>query len=127
MAADAGNAADTFEVPASLKRKSKEPKKQIQFNVPLSWWEELTELSREFDQDVATFLREATEEWLRKARRVRQQAASGRRPHLVTFATPSGSNQHRRLPTVDVGKRPIEFTLADPAHVGVERPTRELL
>jgi hypothetical protein len=79
MATEAGSVSDAVEVPASLQKKSKEPKKQIQFNVPLSWWEELTDLSREFDQDVATFLRKATEEWLRKARKVRQQSASGDR------------------------------------------------
>jgi hypothetical protein len=39
----------------------------------MSWWEELTDLAREFDQDVATFMREATEDWLKKARKVRQQ------------------------------------------------------
>ncbi len=74
MTAEVGKAIETLEVPASLRRKSKEPKKQIQFSVPLSWWEELTDLGREFDQDVATFLREATEEWLQKARKVRQQS-----------------------------------------------------
>jgi len=74
MAAEVGKAVEPFEVPASLRRKSKEPKKQIQFSVPLSWWEELTDLGREFDQDVATFLREATEEWLQKARKIRQQS-----------------------------------------------------
>jgi hypothetical protein len=79
MATDAGSVTDALEVPASLQKKSKEPKKQIQFSIPQSWWEELTELGREFDQDVATFLREATEEWLRKARKVRQQSASGAR------------------------------------------------
>jgi hypothetical protein len=73
------NTTNAVEVPASLQKKSREPKKQIQFSVPLSWWEELTDLGREFDQDVATFLREATEEWLRKARKVRQQSASADR------------------------------------------------
>jgi hypothetical protein len=79
MEAEVGNATDAFEVPASLQKKSKEPKKQIQFSVPVSWWEELTDLGREFDQDVTTFLREATEEWLRKARKVRAQSDSGAR------------------------------------------------
>jgi len=77
MTTDVGSATDAVEVPASLQRKSKEPKRQIQFSVPLSWWEELTDLSREFDQDITTFLREATEEWLRRARKVRQQSAFG--------------------------------------------------
>jgi hypothetical protein len=77
MATEAGSAIDAVEIPASLQKRSKELKRQIQFNIPLSWWEELTDLSREFDQPVVTFLREATEDWLRKARRVRQQARSG--------------------------------------------------
>jgi hypothetical protein len=76
MAKGIGNTTDTLEVPASLRKQSKEPKKQIQFSVPLSWWQELTELGREFDQDVATFLREATEDWLRRARKVRNQASA---------------------------------------------------
>jgi hypothetical protein len=50
----------------------KEPTKPIQFKIPLSWWEELSDLGREFDQDVSTFLREATEDWLRRARKVRR-------------------------------------------------------
>ena len=74
MAGQAGNSSESIYIPSSLQRRSKEPRKQIQFSVPLSWWEELTELGREFDQDVATFLREATEEWLQRARKVRQQA-----------------------------------------------------
>jgi hypothetical protein len=73
MAEQAGNSSGSIYIPNSLQRRSKEPKKQIQFNVPLSWWDELTDLAREFDQDVATFLREATEDWLQKARKVRQQ------------------------------------------------------
>ena len=76
MAGKVGNQQETFNIPASLQRKSKEPRKQIQFSVPLSWWEELTDLGREFDQDVATFLREATEDWLSKARKVRQQSSA---------------------------------------------------
>ncbi len=79
MTTDAGSSIDAIEVPAYLQRMSREPKKSIQFHVPLSWWEELNELSREFDQPVVTFLREATEEWLRKARKVRQQSAAGAR------------------------------------------------
>ena len=72
MTTDAGSATDAAEVPASLQKKSKEPKKQIQFSIPQSWWEELTDLGREFDQDVATFLREATEDWLKRARKVKR-------------------------------------------------------
>jgi hypothetical protein len=67
-------ASEGFTVPTSLQRRSKEPRKQIQFSVPLSWWKELTALAREFDQDVATFMREATEDWLQKARRVQRQS-----------------------------------------------------
>jgi hypothetical protein len=70
---EAGKPAESITIPSSLQRRTKEPRKQIQFTVPLSWWEELTDLGREFDQDVATFLREATQEWLEKARKVRQQ------------------------------------------------------
>jgi hypothetical protein len=71
MTEQVGNTPEPVHIPNSLQRRSKEPKKQIQFNVPLSWWEELTDLAREFDQDVATFMREATEDWLQKARKVR--------------------------------------------------------
>jgi hypothetical protein len=67
---------DTVEVPRSLQRKTKEPTKQIQFRLPISWWKELADLGREFDQDVSTFLREATEDWLCKARKIRQQSGS---------------------------------------------------
>jgi hypothetical protein len=74
MAGEAGNERDALDVPESLKRKAREPKKQIQFNVPLSWWQELNALAREFDQDVSIFLREATQDWLAKARKVRQQS-----------------------------------------------------
>ena len=74
MTGEVRNVPEMLDIPATLQRKAKEPKKQIQFNVPLSWWEELTELGREFDQDVAVFLREATQDWLQRARKVRQQA-----------------------------------------------------
>jgi hypothetical protein len=62
-----------LEIPASLRRKAKGPDKMVQFRIPLSWWEELTALAREFDQDVSTFLREATEDWLQRARKVRRE------------------------------------------------------
>ncbi len=71
------NATDVAEIPASLQRKKKENYKLIQLRIPLSWSEELTALAREFDQDVSTFLREATEDWLRRARKLRQQKVSG--------------------------------------------------
>lgn len=55
-------------VPASLQRRTKEPTKAVHFQIPLSWWQELYDLGREFDQDVSTFLREAIEDWLQRAR-----------------------------------------------------------
>ena len=64
-------------IPASLQRKKKEPIKQIQLRIPQSWWEELNSLAREYDQDVSTFLREATEDWLRRARQVRRKDSPG--------------------------------------------------
>jgi hypothetical protein len=76
MSKDKGDAPDLTGIPASLQRKTKEPTKMIQLRIPLSWAEELTALAREFDQDVSTFLREATEDWLRRARKVYQ--AQGR-------------------------------------------------
>jgi hypothetical protein len=71
------NTTDVGEIPASLQRKKKEPFKSIQLRIPLSWSEELTSLAREFDQDVSTFLREATEDWLRRARKVPRRKRSG--------------------------------------------------
>lgn len=60
------------DIPASLRRGKKEPSKMIGLRLPLSWWEELNALAKEFDQDVSTFLREATEDWLRRARKAHQ-------------------------------------------------------
>jgi hypothetical protein len=74
MAGEVGSSPDAMAMPASLQKRPKEPNKQIHFSVPLSWWEELTDLSREFDQDVSIFLREATEDWLQRARKVRREA-----------------------------------------------------
>jgi hypothetical protein len=76
MARGVGNSSDALGIPASLQRKAKEPAKFVQFRIPLSWGEELADLGREFNQDVSTFLREATEDWLLRARKVRQQAGS---------------------------------------------------
>jgi hypothetical protein len=73
MAGHVRNESNEVGMPASLQRRTKEPKKQIQFYVPLSWWEELSGLATEFDQDVSTFLREATDDWLQRARKVRQR------------------------------------------------------
>lgn len=67
---------EVLDIPASLRRRVKEPVKTVQLRIPLSWWEELSDLAREFDQDVSTFLREATEDWLQKARKVRRRHAS---------------------------------------------------
>lgn len=75
MAERQENAPDVMGIPASLQRKTKEPTKMIQLRIPLSWAEELTALAREYDQDVSTFLREATEDWLRRASKVRQREA----------------------------------------------------
>jgi len=63
---------DQSDVPASLQRQRKEPTKSIQLRLPVSTCEELSSLARDFDQNVSTFLREATEDWLRRARRVRR-------------------------------------------------------
>jgi len=60
------------DIPASLRRRKKEPQKMIQVRIPLSQWEELATLARDYDQDVSTFLREALEDWLRRARKIRQ-------------------------------------------------------
>ena len=43
-------------IPASLQRRVREPAKLVQLRIPLSWWEELSGLAKEFDQDVSTFL-----------------------------------------------------------------------
>jgi hypothetical protein len=60
------------DIPASLRRRKKEPQKMMQVRFPLSQWEELAALGREYNQDVSTFLREAIEDWLRRARKIRQ-------------------------------------------------------
>lgn len=60
-------------IPASLQRRTKEPFKMVQLRIPLSWSEELTALAREFDQDVSTFLREAIEDWLQRARKIHRE------------------------------------------------------
>jgi hypothetical protein len=67
---------ESDDIPASLRRRKKEPSKMIGLRLPLSWWEELSALAQEFDQDVSTFLREATEDWLRRARKVHQSTTS---------------------------------------------------
>ena len=64
------------DIPASLRRRKKEPQKAIQVRIPLSQWEELTAFGRDYDQDVSTFIREAIEDWLRRARKVHQTDSS---------------------------------------------------
>jgi hypothetical protein len=61
---------DSSDVPASLQRKVKEPMKSIQLRLPMSWADELSDLAKQYNQDVSTFLREATEDWLKRARKV---------------------------------------------------------
>jgi hypothetical protein len=80
MVTEHEKSADNIDIPASLRRKGKEPSKLLQFRLPLSWWEELNSLAKEYDQDVSTFLREATEDWLRRARKVRQATSSAPNP-----------------------------------------------
>jgi len=60
------------DIPASLRRRTEEPQKAIQVRIALSQWEELTALGRDYDQNVSTFIREAIEDWLRRAREDRQ-------------------------------------------------------
>ena len=64
------------DIPASLRRRKKEPQKMVQLRIPLSQWEELNTLARDYEQDVSTFIREAIEDWLRRARKVRQTETS---------------------------------------------------
>lgn len=64
------------DIPASLQRGNQEPYKAIHLRIPLSWWEELRSFSREFDRDMSVFLREAIEDWLRRARKVHQDDCS---------------------------------------------------
>lgn len=77
MAKEIDNGTVGAGIPASLQRRKREPVKSVQLRIPLSWWEELAALGREFDQDVSTFLREATEDWLKRARMVRRPKGSG--------------------------------------------------
>ena len=71
------NQSDAIKIPASLQRKKKEPMKAIQLRIPISWADELSALARGYDQDVSTFLREAIEDWLERARKVREKDCSG--------------------------------------------------
>ena len=74
------NPSDAMRIPASLQRRKKQPAKMVGLRIPLSWWEELAALGREYDQDVSTFLREAIEDWLRRARKIRDASASAPKP-----------------------------------------------
>jgi hypothetical protein len=74
MAAAVRKGLDATGIPASLQRRTKEPAKMVALRIPLSWWEELAALAQEYNQDVSTFLREATEDWLKRARKVRREA-----------------------------------------------------
>jgi hypothetical protein len=73
------------DIPASLRRRKKEPQKSFQLRFPLSQWEELAKIARDYDQDVSTFLREAVEDWLRRARKVIQTDASTRQGNRPRF------------------------------------------
>jgi hypothetical protein len=64
------------DIPASLRRRKKEPQKALMVRIALSQWEELTAFGRDYDQDVSTFVREALEDWLRRARKARQTDSS---------------------------------------------------
>jgi hypothetical protein len=59
-------------IPESLRRRRQEPQKTVQVRIPMSQWEELATFAKNYDQDYSTFLREAIEDWLRRARKVRQ-------------------------------------------------------
>ncbi|HWR13533.1 MAG TPA: hypothetical protein VN577_01800 [Terriglobales bacterium] len=64
------------DIPASLRRPKKEPEKQMQVRIPISQWRELTALAHEYDQTVTAFIREAIEDWLRRARKARKVISS---------------------------------------------------
>ncbi len=72
MIDEPSSTAKNEEVPASLCRPKKEPEKAMQVRIAVSHWRELTALAREYDQTVSAFIREATEDWLRRARKVHQ-------------------------------------------------------
>jgi hypothetical protein len=73
MTGKARNASNLERVPPSLQRRAMEAPEMVIVEIPLSWWDELFGLAQEFDQEVSTFVREAIEDWLRRARIVRQQ------------------------------------------------------
>lgn len=59
------------DIPPSLRRRKKEPQKAIQVRIALSQWDELAAFAREYDQNFSVFVREAIEDWLRRARKAR--------------------------------------------------------
>jgi hypothetical protein len=63
---------DMSDIPASLRRQKKEPEKQMQVRIPISQWRELTALAHEYDQTITAFIREALDDWLRRARKARK-------------------------------------------------------
>ena len=59
------------DIPASLRRQAVEPQKILHTRIAIRQWEELVEFAHEYNQDVSTFIREAIEDWLRRARKAR--------------------------------------------------------
>ncbi len=64
------------DIPTSLRRTKAEPQKMLHIRITLSQWQELADLGHEYGQDVSTFIREAIEDWLRRARKVHQPTSS---------------------------------------------------
>jgi len=77
MTDESSSTAKNEDVPASLRRPKKEPEKAMQVRIAISQWKELTDLAREYDQTVAAFVREAIEDWLRRARKARNVDTEG--------------------------------------------------
>jgi hypothetical protein len=80
MTTEHENQPENLDIPASLRHRKKEPQKMIQVRIPLSQWEELAAFARDYDQDISTFLREAIEDWLKRARKVREVKSSTPKP-----------------------------------------------
>lgn len=71
MNEDATQSTQDNDIPASLRRQKKEPQKALMVRIALSHWEELAAFGHDYEQDVSTFVREAIEDWLRRARKAR--------------------------------------------------------
>jgi hypothetical protein len=71
MNEDATQSTQDNDIPASLRRQKKEPQKALMVRIALSHWEELAAFGLDYEQDVSTFVREAIEDWLRRARKAR--------------------------------------------------------